>query len=69
MKKWNFELVVDGDTIILTQPDTKFRAVYSKQYWRRGLDMKERSTTDDYDLLTEAWNSATAKAHELGWIV
>ena len=69
MKKRTFDLVVDGDTIILTEPDAKFRAIYSKQYWRRGLDLRERSTTADFDLLAEAWNSANDKARQLGGLV
>ena len=69
MQKWKFEIVVDGSTVILTHPGAKFRAVYSKQHRQPQLLLRERSRTDDYELLAEAWKAANDKARELGWIV
>jgi hypothetical protein len=31
--------------------------------------MRERTKTDDYELLADAWRVANDKARELGWIV
>jgi hypothetical protein len=45
-----------------------FRAVYVKSSSRQQLVLKGRSETDDYQLLTRAWQAANAKARELGWI-
>ena len=60
---------MDGSTVILTHPGAKFRAVYSKQHRHPQLLLRERSRTDDYELLAEAWKVANDKARELGWIV
>ena len=31
--------------------------------------LRERSRTDDHEMLAAAWQAANAKARELGWIV
>jgi hypothetical protein len=67
--KWKFEVVVEGGTIILTHPGAKFRAVYYKPHGQPQLLLRERSKTDDYELLAEAWKAANDKARKLGWIV
>ena len=69
MKKWNLEIVVEGATITLTHSTAKFKAVYSKQHRLPQLVLKERSKTDNHELLAEAWKAANGKARELGWIV
>jgi hypothetical protein len=46
-----------------------FRAVYFKSSCGQRLILKRRTETDDYHLLTRAWQAANAKARELGWIV
>jgi hypothetical protein len=45
-----------------------FRAVYFKSSSRQQLVLKRRSETDDYQLLTRAWQAANTKARELGGI-
>ena len=32
------------------------------------LILRERTKTDDYELLAEAWKAANDKARELGWM-
>ena len=46
-----------------------FRAVYLKSSNQSQIVLKGRSETDDYQLLTRAWQAASNKARELGWIV
>jgi hypothetical protein len=60
---------VQGGSITLTHPRSKFRAVYYKAHGQPQLILRERSKTDDYELLAEAWKAANDKARELGWIV
>ena len=70
MKKWEtLEVMVQGGTIIVTLPSSRFRAVYYKPHGQPQLILRERTKTDDYDLLSEAWKAANDKARELGWIV
>jgi hypothetical protein len=54
----------DGEIVVRS---TGFRAVYFKSSNRQQLILKRRSETDDYQLLTRAWQAANAKARELGW--
>ena len=70
MKKWEtLEVMVQGGTIIVTLPSSRFRAVYYKPHGQPQLILRERTKTDDYDLLSEAWKAASDKARELGWII
>jgi hypothetical protein len=56
---------VRGDEIIVTA--LGFYAAYSKPS-RQPQILRRRSDTDDYELLAKAWQAATEKARELGWI-
>jgi len=47
----------------------RFTAVYYKAAGRPHLILHERSKSDDFDLLADAFQAAVAKARELGWIV
>ncbi len=70
MKKWEtLEVKLGGGDLIVTHPRSRFRAVYYKPVGQRELILRVRTKTDDYELLTEAWKAANAKARELGWIV
>jgi len=70
LKKWEtLEVMAQGGTIIVTLPSSRFRAVYYKPHDQPQLILRERTKTDDYDLLSEAWKAANDKARELGWIV
>ena len=59
-----FEVVEEGGNLIVTLHKPRFRAVYYKR-----LILRERTKTDDQELLAEAWKAANDKARELGWIV
>jgi hypothetical protein len=54
---------------LVSLPDGKFKATYYKPAGRPHLILRERSKTDDDELLAEAFQAAVAKARELGWIV
>jgi hypothetical protein len=58
--------VRDGNIVVTFQG---FRAIYYKPVGRPQLILRERSKTDDYELISGAWQAANEKARELGWIV
>jgi hypothetical protein len=47
----------------------KVQATYYKPIGRPHLILRERTRTDDHEMLDEAFRTAVAKARELGWIV
>ncbi len=70
LKSWTtLKVTVQAGAIIVTLPSSRFRAVYYKPHGQPQLILRERTKTDDYDLLSEAWKAASDKARELGWIV
>jgi hypothetical protein len=70
LKSWTtLEVMVQSGAIIVTLPSSRFRAVYYKPHGQPQLILRERTKTDDYDLLSEAWKAASYKARELGWMV
>ena len=60
-------VVVQGDEIVVTS-ETGFRAAYCKRPNFPQLKVRRRTDTDDHELLAQAWQTANAKARELGWI-
>ena len=48
---------------------TAIQATYYKPAGRSHLILRERTRTDDHELLDEAFQAAVAKVRELGWIV
>ena len=62
-----FFVVVQGDEIIVTSA-TGFRAAYFKRPYHPQLVLRCRTQTDDHELLARAWQAATEKARELGWV-
>jgi hypothetical protein len=58
---------VRGHEIIVTAPG--FYAAYVKPTTQPQLILRERTKTDDFKLLADAWKAANTKARELGWIV
>jgi hypothetical protein len=70
LTRWDetLEVTVEGGDLIVTCHRSRFRAVYYKPAGRE-LVLRERTKTDDFQLLTEAWKAANDKARELGWIV
>jgi hypothetical protein len=65
----NFEVDVEGDTIVVWDPVTHFYAIYSKPSDEPQLILKRRRPTKDHALLARSWQAANDKARELGWIV
>jgi hypothetical protein len=63
------EVVLQGVDVIVTLPKAKFRAVYYKPAGQPQLILRERTQTDDYEVLAKAWKAANDKGRELGWIV
>jgi hypothetical protein len=61
-----FVTVQDDEIIVRT---LGFYATYHKVIDRPQLVLRERTKTDDYELLADAWKAANKKARELGWIV
>ena len=58
---------VRRDLIIVTT--LGFYAAYSKRPNKPQLIIKRRTDTNDHELLAQAWQAASDKARELGWIV
>ena len=61
-------VVVQDDEIIVTS-EAGFRAAYCKRPNFPQLKVRRRTDTDDQEVLAQAWQAATDKARELGWIV
>ena len=58
---------VQDDEIVVTS-ETGFRAAYCKRPNFPQLKVRRCTGTDDHELLAQAWQAASAKARELGWI-
>lgn len=59
---------MQGGDIIVTLAKGGFRVVYYKPAGQPQLILRERTKTDDYEVLAEACKAANDKARELGWI-
>ena len=55
--------------VVVSLPSGRFKATYYKPPGRPNLILRERTKTDDDELLADAFQAAVAKARELGWIV
>ena len=53
----------------MSVPSGKFKAVYYKAAGQPQLILRERTKTDDHELIAGAWKAANDKARKLGWIV
>jgi hypothetical protein len=67
-KSTHFIVEVQKGNLVVSLPSGRFRAVYYKAAGRPHLILRERSKTDDHELLADAFQAAVAKARELGWI-
>ena len=67
--EFKFEVVEKGGNLIVSVPSGKFKAVYYKAVGQPQLILRERTKTDDHELIADAWKAANNKARELGWIV
>ena len=68
-KSKHFVVEVRSGNLVVSLPNGRFKATYYKPAGRPHLILRERSKTDDDELLAEAFQAAVAKARELGWIV
>ena len=62
-------LLMETANLVVSLLNGKFKATYYKPTGRPHLILRERTRTDDHELLDEAFRTAVAKARELGWIV
>ena len=63
-----FVVEVQNGNLVVSLPGGGFTAVYYRTLRRPHLSLRERTKTDDQELLAEALQAAIAKARELGWI-
>ena len=68
-KSTHFIVEVRDGNLVVSLLNGKFKATYYKPTGRPHLILRERTMTDDHELLDEALRTAVAKARELGWIV
>ena len=68
-KSTHFLVEVRHGNLVISLPNGRFKATYYKAAGRPHLILRERTKTDDHELLAEAFQAAVAKARELGWIV
>ena len=68
-REHEFEVVEEGGNLIVTLAKPRFRAVYYKPTGRPQLILRERTKTDDQEIIADAWKAANTKARQLGWIV
>ena len=64
-----FIVEVREGNLVVSLPNGRFKAKYYKPAGRPHLILRERTKTDDHELLAEAFQAAVAKARVLGWIV
>ena len=75
MTRWDFELDVHADEIVVTVPFTHYTVTYYKPDNSRSLLARNFPSKDDSsapmtqaEFLAQAWKLANEKARELGWI-
>ena len=69
LKSTDFIVEVRDGNLVISLLNGKFKATYYKPTGRPHLILRERTRTDDHEMLDEAFRTAVAKARELGWIV
>jgi hypothetical protein len=68
-KSTHFIIEVRGTDLVVSVLNGKFKATYYKATGQPHLILRERTRTDDHEMVDEAFRTAVAKARELGWIV
>jgi hypothetical protein len=75
MARWDFELGVDAEEIVVTLPFTHYTVTYYKPHNSPQLLARNFPSMDDSsapmtqaEFLTQAWKLANEKARELGWV-
>ena len=66
---YEFQVEVKDGEIIVAVPSSGFNAVYFKRAGSPFLNLRQRTETDDPELLAQVFRTAVNKARELGWIV
>ena len=66
---YEFQVEVKDGDIIVALPSCGFSAVYFKRAGSPFLSLRQRTNTDDHELLAQVFRAAVNKARELGWIV
>jgi hypothetical protein len=74
MLRWDFDLNVNADEIVVTVPSTNYTVTYYKpdnspQLLARNFPNKDDSSAPmtQAEFLVQAWRLANVKARELGW--
>ena len=65
----HFNVELRGADLVMSLLNGKFKATYYKPPNQPHLILRERTRTDDHEMVDEAFRTAVAKARELGWIV
>ena len=68
MNDYEFQVEVKEGEIIVAVPSLGFNAVYFKRAGSPFLTLRQRTETDDHELLAQVFRTAVSKARELGWI-
>jgi len=75
MSRWDFDLNVSADEIVVTVPSTNYTVTYytpdnSPQLLARKFPSKDDRSAPmtQAEFLAEAWRLANDKARELGWV-
>ena len=69
MTAYEFQVEVKDGEIIVAAPSFGFNAVYFKRAGSPFLTLRQRTETNDPELLAQVFRTAVNKARELGWIV
>ena len=65
---YEFQVEVKDGEIIVALPSSGFMAVYFKRSGSPFLTLRQRTKTDDHELLAQVFRAAVKKARELRWI-
>jgi hypothetical protein len=78
MSDIDLHVEIDGDIIVVTDPATRYYALYTKPSERikvlpnghgPHLTLLRRRPTKDHSTIASGYQAAVSKARELGWIV
>ena len=65
---YEFQVEVKDGEIIVAVPSSVFNAVYFKRAGSPFLTLRQRTETDDHQLMAQVFRTAVNKARELDWI-
>ena len=64
--EYDLAVEVQGDDLTVTLPGSGFRAVYYKPTGQPQVVLRERTKTDDQEILADAWKAANAQSARVG---